>query len=569
MVSTDVVAVRTGITCTKLKNPLSMATKQCVCSPCHLCEYSLSKMKCQLIKDDGLVLSDGSELTLQQPVLQPTEWFLTKEEITQSRGGVPRSNLQTYSKGNKVVVFPSSDQYFLFAYRDIERSGANDTVYLAGWGVDNVPFDPINDPTGKKSSFQSIMKRAVQRGADFRALVWANQLEREQNLVMRDFINTNLTKPTVSGPARFVFDDRVPYLASSHHQKSLILRQQNKLVAYLGGVDLTTDRWDTINHDQSKLRDQVKISRYFNGWVDAHYRIEGPAALDVGNNFLQRWNSAFKPTLGKIDDLLDFENPGHSALPPLSSNGPLDLNGKGPHMVQITRTFSCKYKHYEEFAPRGENSLFQARIKAIKAAKNFIYIEDQYFVLVPELLDALLEVLPRIQRLIVVAQRVMPDTKVTGYDRYSFDMVAPIQKRFPNKFQLYTTKEAKNLYIHSKVVIVDDVYLSIGSSNWNRRSMTSDSEIGANVVDTETVETPEGLQVGKLVRNFRLSKFMEMTGKSVASLAKMKLIDAANAFDTAAEDPASIIERLQVEDSVKFVAFGDVVRQKIDPDDKC
>ncbi|EEY53354.1 uncharacterized protein PITG_07004 [Phytophthora infestans T30-4] len=45
----------------------------------------------------------------------------------------------------------------------------------------------------------------------------------------------------------------------------------------------------------------------------------------------------------------------------------------GKQSVQIVRTFSCLYDHYEEFAPRGETSLFQAHIKAIQNAKNFIY----------------------------------------------------------------------------------------------------------------------------------------------------------------------------------------------------
>ncbi|GLE09531.1 hypothetical protein PINS_up021259 [Pythium insidiosum] len=91
--------------------------------------------------------------------------------------------------------------------------------------------------------------------------------------------------------------------------------------------------------------------------------------------------------------MLDFENPEYSALPAINATGVLNLQTEKNHHVQIARTFSCKYKRYDEYAPRGEKSILASRLKAIRNAKNFIYIEDQYFVLVPELLQALLEVL--------------------------------------------------------------------------------------------------------------------------------------------------------------------------------
>ncbi|KAF1783105.1 Phospholipase D-like domain [Phytophthora cactorum] len=348
----------------------------------------------------------------------------------------------------------------------------------------------------------------------------------------RDDINKIPASEINGAQALYIFDDRVRTMTSSHHQKSLVFAvnssssKTDQPIAYVGGLDFTNDRWDTIYHNNSAIRDAAGITYERKGWIDAHVRIHGPAAKDVANNFLARWNSNYLPCQGLDDDLLDYVNPTYKKLPSLdyaSSNTTAKL---GKQSVQIVRTFSCKYKHYKEFAPYGENSLFQARLKAIKNAKNYIYVEDQYFILVPELLDALMEVMPKIQRLIVIVNVLEFKYRATGYEKYLYDMA------YPNKFDLYTIKEKLNIYIHSKMMIIDDVYLSVGSSNWNRRGMTSDSEMNANIVDTDTIKSPDGV--------------IEMTGLSYDELDAMTLMEAFNSFEAAASDGSTILQHLEV-----------------------
>ncbi|KAF4033231.1 PLD-like domain [Phytophthora infestans] len=150
--------------------------------------------------------------------------------------------------------------------------------------------------------------------------------------------------------------------------------------------------------------------------------------------------------------------------------------------------------------------------------------------------------MPTLQRLIVVVQRPGLDVKSGGYEKYLFDMIAPIQKLYPNKFQIYTTKSSLNLYIHTKLVIIDDVFVTVSSANWNRRSMTSDSEMAANIIDEDSVDSPDGVTVLRTARDFRIRKFHEMTGLSYDELDAMTIIEAANQLDTAAADKSSIIE---------------------------
>ncbi|ETM51874.1 hypothetical protein L914_04384, partial [Phytophthora nicotianae] len=122
---------------------------------------------------------------------------------------------------------------------------------------------------------------------------------------------------------------------------------------------------------------------------------------------------------------------------------------------------------------------------------------------------------------------------------------------------------------HSKIVIIDDVYLSVGSANWYRRSMTSDSELNANVVNDDRIESPDGVTVNKLARDFRIHKFHEMTGVSYDKLDAMTFLNAAHEYDVAAADNLSLLQTLEAEYHLYYVGFTDLVRQQADPQDTC
>ncbi|KAG3234850.1 hypothetical protein PI124_g20100 [Phytophthora idaei] len=430
--------------------------------------------------------SDGSNVAIDQPLLNATDWFLTEQEITDSRRGVPRSDLSVYTTGNAIKSFAITKEYFDSVYDDLSAAGEGERIMLAAWDSKLVPLKPDVDVTGATSGYHNVFAGVVERGGEVSILAWANLLRRGHNIEARTATNSLPASPVNGARATFIFDDRVRSISASHHQKTLVIVANSSSgdddhpIAYVGGLDLTNDRWDTIYHNNSALRDAAGIT----------------------------------------------------------------------------------FRH-KEFAPNGETSLFHARIKAIKNARNYIYIEDQYFILVPELFDALMEVIPRLQKVIVVAHAPIGQIKVIGYERYFYDMVSPFQKKYPNKFKVYTTKLARDIYIHSKIVIIDDVYLSVGSANWNRRSLTSDSELNANVVDDDTVESPDGITVNKLARDFRIRKFHEMTGVGYDKL------DAMTFLDVAAADNSSLLQALEAEYQLYYVGFTDLIRQQADPQDSC
>ncbi|EGZ20006.1 phospholipase D-like protein [Phytophthora sojae] len=461
------------------------------------------------------------------------------------------TEVKTYTTGNKVTVYTVANEFFTAVVKDFRATKEGDRVMYTGWDTCVIPFEADIDPKGTKTGFDVMFKGIVERGGSVNLLSWSNFLLTSQNTNARDVINSIPPSKINGAKAVYLFDDRVPLVASSQHQKTIVIAANKSTskdehpIAYVGGIDLTNDRWDTIYHNNTAIRKAANIPYRNNGWVDAHFRIHGPAAKEVANNFLQRWNSDYKPCQGLGDNLLDFDNPDYEKLPPIDYASSNTTSKLGHQNIQIVRTFSCKHRHYEEFAPRGEQSLFKARLKALRNAKNFIYIEDQYFIYVPELLDALMEVLPRIQRLIVLVQP--PDTllKASGYEKYLYEMIGPMKEKYPNKVQIYTTKPELDIYIHTKLVLIDDVYVSLGSANWNRRSVTSDSELNANVIDDETVESPDGVMVLKL------------------------FIDAADQFKIAAKDESTILTDFSVKHHAYYITFVDVFREQVDPQEVC
>ena len=153
------------------------------------------------------------------------------------------------------------------------------------------------------------------------------------------------------GPVYFDDLDRV----GVYHQKHVSIRRADgTYVAYLGGIDLNSDRIDTSLH------------RAVHPFHDVQLRVTGPAVKDVITSFHER---------------LHLHQPTAVAPVPPSSVG--TIPNAGTHLVQIARTYfkpgSNNLGTPLPFAPSGETTPIRTIELAIGQAKDFIYVEDQYF----------------------------------------------------------------------------------------------------------------------------------------------------------------------------------------------
>lgn len=420
----------------------SMVWQRCICSPCDRCEFSLHQRQCIQLKPSSTLhaqwRSESQQVfALTQPELSPAAWFLTSKELAQARGGLPSVDMQVFTEGNSVQLFTATNQFFASLYDDLQSLDDSDArVLLIGWSLDNVPFVPTAQHWAK-TKLKRVLGRLLHRNVSVNALVWANLIEREANIAIQKYVNKHDT-------GILLFDNRLPYPTSSHHQKTVVLHggePSGHGVAYVGGTDLMKDRWDTQFHNQSRLRRQRQIEDSYDGWMDASCRIAGPAVVDVETNFIHRWNDEQKP-LQETDELLEFENPSirirdlRLPLPPDPSSWAESPKPAGTASVQVVRTFSCRVGY--DFAPRGEISLLASRLKAIDMARNFIYIEDQYFIHVPVLLQALLAKLPTLQALVILTQKSSMSEAAVGYHMLLYKMLHPLTAQFPDKVVVLT-----------------------------------------------------------------------------------------------------------------------------------
>jgi phosphatidylserine/phosphatidylglycerophosphate/cardiolipin synthase-like enzyme len=157
--------------------------------------------------------------------------------------------------------------------------------------------------------------------------------------------------------------------------------------------------------------------------------------------------------------------------------------------VQTLRTYPAIRPPYD-FAPDGERSVARGYTKAIKRARRLIYLEDQYMWSgeVARLFAEALRNHPDLH-LVVVVPRV-PDQDGAFAERPQligrWQAIEACRTAGEGRVHVFDVENHAGtpVYVHAKVCVVDDLWASVGSDNFNRRSWTHDSELSSAVLDT-------------------------------------------------------------------------------------
>jgi phosphatidylserine/phosphatidylglycerophosphate/cardiolipin synthase-like enzyme len=261
-----------------------------------------------------------------------------------------------------------------------------------------------------------------------------------------------------------------------HHQKIVVIDDE---VAFCGGIDLTVDRWDNRAHGHESRRRRT-FGRSYGPRHDVAAAVDGAAARALGEQARERWRSATGQTLAPVDAK-------HTAWPS-------ELEPVLRHVdVGIARTLP-------EFHGRPEVREVEAlNLAAIAAARHTIYLENQYLA-ARRLVEALAERLgeadgPEI--VIVIARRGNNPLERNAMDSARHRLIKVLWDADAHgRLGIYwpVTDGDAPIYVHSKVLVVDDRLLRIGSSNLNNRSMGFDSECDVAVEAASDGSEPDDVQ---------------------------------------------------------------------------
>jgi phosphatidylserine/phosphatidylglycerophosphate/cardiolipin synthase-like enzyme len=476
--------------------------------------------------------------------------------------------LRRFSEGNRVTALIDGRRTYSLIYRALRRTFRDDDftgveeggqpavdgppfadvdghrIYIAGWMLSpelwlpdfTQEADPVPDYDGQavmtpgrsfnaRGHLMGILRAAIATGVDVRTLLWRQQQEepdhRKNNTAAVIFINQEET-----GRRGEAILDAVGRTVGSHHQKAVVVQNADGRLAFVGGIDLALGRWDSQEHLPNDERARGGRNIANDGWHDTHSMIEGPAVDDIEANFRQRWNA--HPNAAQD---------GRTNVPARPPAEEIDPIPEACHYVQINRTLPGGVPHFPFADPTaGDPGARLARVNAIRQARRFVYIEEQYLTMFDwEDYEALVALQgqdaldfapgkPDTIAAVLRARLVGPNPldfvailipRRLGEDpRFTDGVIYELRKRFITFLTHGLSDDLKRerllvfhlrnrsgqfTYVHAKNMVIDDVWASIGSSNLGYRSLTYDSELNCDVIDGEIVRGSR-----RYARNFRV-----------------------------------------------------------------
>ncbi|KAF2074273.1 hypothetical protein CYY_004406 [Polysphondylium violaceum] len=424
-----------------------------------------------------------------------------------------------------VKFYVDCDEYFAASAEAIEN--AQREVFITSWFLSPEVYlirYPNLDP---RYRLDNLLKRKAMQGVKIFVILW-------DETKIATFKGSKRAKDKLEELHQNIKVIKHPPIIPlywSHHQKTLIVDQE---LAFVGGVDFCFGRYDTWCHHLIDVNsnlwpgkdyynpvlgemgdilapnedsiDRKKIPRM--PWHDVMVGVNGLAARDVALNFILRWNH-------HKDDY----------YPPLYFNT-TPLISQGTSTCQLLRSM-------DEWSGGGRNerSIHTAYIQAIEDADHYIYIENQNFVSThaPGVWNQIShEIVKRIKRairkrevfrvfIVLPSQqdgKFQEETHIRGLMHWQYatlirgenSIVRQLSREFPDVdlteyisfFSLRThaflegSYVTEQIYVHSKLMVIDDRVVIVGSANINDRSFNGerDSELAFIVRDDkDTIKT--------------------------------------------------------------------------------
>lgn len=301
------------------------------------------------------------------------------------------------------------------------------------------------------------------------------------------------------------YDNTQP-TGASHHQKIVVIDGR---VAFCGGLDLTNRRWDTCHHKAQEPR-RVAAGAPYPPFHDTMMAVSGDAARALGELARERWQKATGETLQSDGThhrrqwhrrwrrRRTATDPWPPSVRPQLTNVP----------VAVSRTLPAM-----EPQP-GVREIEQLYLDMIARARRCIYIENQYFT-AHRIGDALAARLaePDGPELVLIL-------RLLSHGWLEAISMEALRTRLLRRLQAADTHKRFKFYypavgglppdkcidVHSKLIVVDDELLRVGSANLANRSMGLDTECDL------TLEARGDAYTAEMIAAFRTRLLAEHLG---------------------------------------------------------
>jgi phosphatidylserine/phosphatidylglycerophosphate/cardiolipin synthase-like enzyme len=354
----------------------------------------------------------------------------------------------------------------------------------------------------RKYSLERLLINKVKQGVDVKIIVWQPRLlfrslpgADERGIDGRAEEVESMDKLThklhLKGTLTVRIDSTAPTFTSAHHEKVIVIDSE---IAFCGGIDLSKGKWDTSNHAyDSPLRDSNSEP-----WHDIGVVVRGPVVADLEYHFHQRWhyaNAKDAAETRKASSSIVYRPAVAGEVPIVALRTWKGFERTGGIRAWYANMFkNAKFSIYIEnqfpFQDNSITNILVRRLEADKALKVIIIspLEPNLPGLIGKVLSgvSLNDVNRNLSRL-----RKAGGDRVRTYCLITETEAPPLRRR--------------QIYVHSKLMIADDKWITIGSANLDKNGMRDSSEVNL------------GITSEKLARALRIRLWKEHTGDHISN----------------------------------------------------
>lgn len=256
-------------------------------------------------------------------------------------------------------------------------------------------------------------------------------------------------------------------ISASQHQKFVVI---DDCMTFVGGLDITIRRWDDRSHRSMNRHRKDPYGEPYDPFHDYQIGVSGDVAREMSSLFRDRW---FKATALSIPEFSARKSCRDNPAPresvatferaPIAVSRTLPAFKEGPRVNEIAELFA----------------------RLIAGARNFVIMENQYLTsrLIVECVSAsiaepsgpeIIIILPEIaggwlEKKTMGALQTLALQKMKEADAHGRLLLL-------HPHDAKRAQRKQHMTVHSKVLVADDQFLSVGSANLNNRSMGFDSE---------------------------------------------------------------------------------------------